>query len=47
MLIPPELLGPLLGDVQAWVTGAAPSAVVVKLSQSADAAPEMMGSLGG
>lgn len=47
VLVLPELLGPLLGDGQAWVTGAAPSAVVVKLSQSADAAPEMMGSLGG
>ncbi|WP_194827300.1 ABC transporter permease subunit [Nocardia sp. XZ_19_231] len=47
VLILPELFGPLLGDLQAWVTGAAPSAVVVKLSQSADAAPEMMGSLGG
>lgn len=47
ILILPELFGPLLGDLQPWVTGAAPSAVLIKLSQSADAAPELMGSLGG
>ncbi|TCN48130.1 ABC-2 family transporter [Rhodococcus sp. SMB37] len=47
ILILPELFGPLLGGLQPWVTGAAPSAVLIKLSQSADAAPELMGSLGG
>ncbi|QNG20622.1 ABC transporter permease subunit [Rhodococcus triatomae] len=47
VLILPELIGPLLGSLQPWITGAAPSAVVVKLSQSADAAPEVMGSWGG
>ncbi|QBS44853.1 ABC transporter permease [Nocardia sp. CS682] len=35
------------GDLHKWVTVAAPSAVVAKLSQSSDGAAELMGSLGG
>ncbi|NNH70568.1 ABC transporter permease [Nocardia uniformis] len=35
------------GDLHRWVTVAAPSAVVAKLSQSTDGATELIGSLGG
>ncbi|WP_459545834.1 hypothetical protein [Nocardia sp. X0981] len=35
------------GDLHKWTTLIAPSAVVAKLSQNSDAAPELMGSLGG
>lgn len=47
VVILPDLLGPLFGDLQPWVSGASASAVVTKLAQTADAAPEVMGSLGG
>ncbi|MGX1808450.1 ABC transporter permease subunit [Nocardia sp. NPDC055321] len=43
----PGILGPLLGAAGPWVTGASPAAVVAKLAQSSDAAPEIMGTLGG
>jgi ABC-2 type transport system permease protein len=47
VLIVPELFGPLFADAQRWITGAAPSAAVVKLSQSSDATAEAMGGVGG
>ncbi|MFE6857214.1 hypothetical protein [Nocardia sp. NPDC057668] len=43
----PGILGPLLGGAGPWVSGASPSAVVAKLAQSSDAAPELLGTLGG
>lgn len=46
MLLPP-LLGPLLGDWQAWVVGGTPAAALQKLTQSSDAAADVAGSLGG
>ena len=42
----PNLFGPLFGDLQRWVAGAGPTAVVQKLAQSSDAVPEAVGSLG-
>jgi len=42
----PSLFGPLLGDLQRWVAGAAPAAAVQKLAQSSDAVPDVAGSLG-
>ena len=47
VLLLPSLLGPLLGDWQRWVAGASPLAVLQKLSQSSDAAPDVAGSLAG
>lgn len=41
----PTALAPVLGPAGPWIGGAAPSAVVVKLAQSSDAAS--LGSLGG
>jgi ABC-2 type transport system permease protein len=45
-ILAPSLLGPLLGGWQRWAAGASPVAVLQKLAQSSDAAPEMVGSLG-
>jgi ABC-2 type transport system permease protein len=45
-ILAPSLLGPLLGGWARWVAGASPVAVLQKLAQSSDAAPEMVGSLG-
>jgi ABC-2 type transport system permease protein len=42
----PSLIGPLLGDRERWVAGAAPMAALQKLSQTSDAAPDAVGSLG-
>ena len=42
----PSMLGPLFGDLQRWVAGAAPSATLQKLTQTSDATPEAVGSLG-
>ena len=46
LLLMPTLFGPLFGDLQRWVAGAGPTAVVQKLAQSSDAVPEAVGSLG-
>ncbi|HSK37772.1 MAG TPA: ABC transporter permease subunit [Actinomycetota bacterium] len=46
VLLLPSLIGPLLGDWERWVAGASPVAAVQKLSQSSDAAPDAVGSLG-
>jgi ABC-2 type transport system permease protein len=45
-ILAPSLFGPLLGDWQRWVTGASPLAALEKLSQTSDAAPDAVGSLG-
>lgn len=42
----PGLLAPLLGDLQRWVGGASLNGVMQKLTQSSDATPETVGSLG-
>jgi ABC-2 type transport system permease protein len=46
VVLAPSLLGPLLGGWGRWVTGVSPVAVLQKLAQSSDAAPEVVGSLG-
>ncbi|MGW6291152.1 ABC transporter permease subunit [Streptomyces sp. NPDC055058] len=45
-LLLPSLFGPLLGDLQRWVVGATPTAALEKLTQTSDAGPEVVGSLG-
>lgn len=42
----PGLLAPLLGDAQRWLGGASLNGVLQKLTQSSDATPEAVGSLG-
>lgn len=42
----PSLFGPLFGDLQRWVAGATPTAALEKLTQTSDASPETVGSLG-
>ncbi|MDN3268047.1 hypothetical protein [Streptomyces sp. MA15] len=42
----PSLSGPLLGGLRRWVAGAAPTAALEKLTQTSDASPEAVGSLG-
>lgn len=46
VLLLPSLFGPLLGDLQRWVAGATPTAALEKLTQTSDASPEAVGSLG-
>ncbi|MGW5869141.1 ABC transporter permease subunit [Streptomyces sp. NPDC055239] len=46
VLLLPSLFGPLLGDLQRWVAGATPTAALEKLTQTSDAGPETVGSLG-
>ncbi|MGW4026011.1 ABC transporter permease [Streptomyces sp. NPDC005009] len=46
VLLLPSLFGPLLGDLQRWLTGATPTAALEKLTQTSDASPEAVGSLG-
>ncbi|MGH2815709.1 MAG: ABC transporter permease, partial [Actinomycetota bacterium] len=46
VLLLPSMLGPLLGGWERWVAGASPVAALQKLSQSSDAAPDAVGSLG-
>jgi ABC-2 type transport system permease protein len=42
----PSLFGPLLGDWQRWVAGASPAATLQKFTQTSDATPDVVGSLG-
>lgn len=42
----PGLVAPLLGDVQRWIGGASLNGVLQKLTQSSDATPGAVGSLG-
>jgi ABC-2 type transport system permease protein len=44
-VLAPSLFGPLLGDWRQWVAGASPLAALQKLSQTSDAAPDVVGSL--
>lgn len=46
VLLLPSLFGPLLGDLRRWIVGATPTAALEKLTQTSDAAPETVGSLG-
>lgn len=46
VLLLPSLFGPLLGDLQRWIAGATPTAALEKLTQTSDASPEAVGSLG-
>jgi ABC-2 type transport system permease protein len=46
IILLPSLLGPLLGDWQAWVAGVSPLAALQKLAQSSDAAADVAGTLG-
>ncbi|WP_338759893.1 hypothetical protein V7968_30825 [Nocardia vulneris] len=47
VVVPQLTAAQAFGELHKWATVAAPSAVVAKLSHNADAAPELMGSLGG
>jgi ABC-2 type transport system permease protein len=42
----PTLVGPLFGGLQRWVVGATPTATLQKLTQTSDASPDVVGSLG-
>jgi ABC-2 type transport system permease protein len=46
LMLAPALFGPLLGDWQRWIAGASPTAALQKLSQTSDAVPEAVGTLG-
>lgn len=46
IVLGPGLLAPMLGDLQRWVGGASLSGVLQKLTQSSDATPEAVGTLG-
>jgi len=45
-LLLPALIGPLFGDLQRWVTGGTPTAALERLTQTSDATPEIVGSIG-
>lgn len=47
VILLPSLFGPLFGDLRRWVAGASPGAALQKLTQTSDATPEAVGSLGG
>jgi ABC-2 type transport system permease protein len=42
----PSLLAPVFGDVQRWIAGASPMVALQKMTQTSDASPEVVGSLG-
>lgn len=42
----PSLFGPLFGDLQRWVGGASPSGTLEKFTQTSDASPATVGTLG-
>jgi ABC-2 type transport system permease protein len=42
----PSLVGPLFGDFQRWLTGATPTSTLERLTQTSDATPEVVGSIG-
>jgi ABC-2 type transport system permease protein len=46
LMLIPALFGPLFGDWQRWIGGASPTAALQKLSQTSDAVPEAVGTLG-
>lgn len=45
VLLPP-LLAPMFGEAQRWIAGASPTAALEKMTQTSDAAPDVVGSLG-
>ena len=45
-LLLPALIGPLFGGLQRWVTGGTPTAALERLTQTSDATPEIVGSIG-
>ena len=45
VLLPP-LLAPMFGDAQRWIAGASPTSALEKMTQTSDAAPDVVGSLG-
>ncbi|RAY14588.1 ABC transporter permease [Actinomadura craniellae] len=47
LMLVPSLFGPLFGDLQRWITGAAPPAPLQKLIGISDASAAATGSLGG
>ena len=46
VMLLPALLGPLFGDLQRWVNGGTPTAALERLTQTSDATPEVVGSIG-
>lgn len=46
VLLLPSFFGPMFGDLQRWVGGASPSGTLEKFTQTSDASPETVGSLG-
>ena len=42
----PALVAPVFGDLQRWIAGASPTSALEKMTQTSDAAPELVGSLG-
>ncbi|WJV50760.1 ABC transporter permease subunit [Streptomyces flavofungini] len=46
LLLLPSLFGPLFGDARRWIAGASPTAALEKLTQTSDAGPQAVGSLG-
>lgn len=46
LVLAPSFIAPLLGDLQRWLGGAALDGVLQKLTQSSDATPATVGSLG-
>jgi len=46
LMLVPALFGPVFGDWQRWIGGASPVAALQKLSQTSDAVPEAVGTLG-
>lgn len=47
VVLAPGFLAPLFGDLRRWIGGAALDGLLQKLTQSGDATPETVGSLGG
>jgi len=45
VLVPP-LLAPMFGDAQRWIAGASPTSALEKMTQTSDAAADVVGSLG-
>jgi len=46
VLLLPQLLGPLFGDLQPWVLGLSPATALQKMTQTSDASADVAGSLG-
>ncbi|MVO84984.1 ABC transporter permease subunit [Streptomyces sp. p1417] len=46
VMLLPSLFGPLFGGAQRWIAGATPTAALEKLTQTSDASPDAVGSLG-